>query len=102
MRRVILAMVLSTMVTYAAAQQQAPQSVTIPGPLMQAVVNHLMVGGTISDGQHLAQQIVEASQEPAKAAAAEKDLRAKIEAEMKAPKPAPTPAPDGSTPGHAP
>jgi hypothetical protein len=77
--------------TSAFAQQPPP--VTIPGTLMQAVVNHLMVGGTISDGQHLAQQVVEAAQAPARAEAEEKAIRAKIAAEAKPTTPTPTLAP---------
>ena len=73
--------------------QQLQPPVTLPNALMQAVVNHLMNGGTISDGQHLAQQIVDESQAPARAAADEKALRSKIEAELKAAQPTPTPAP---------
>ena len=77
----------------AIAQQQPPQSFTISGALAQAVVTHLTVGGTISAGQNLAQQIVDASNAPAKAAADEKALRAKIEAELKAaPAPVETPS----------
>ena len=91
MKRTILIGALCALASSAIAQQQPP--VTIPGILMQAVVNHLMVGGTISDGQHLAQQIVEAAQEPARAAAEEKAIRAKIAAEEKPTPAAPTPAP---------
>lgn len=70
-----------------AVAQQPPAPVTLSGALAQAVVTHLTVGGTISAGQNLAQQIVDASNAPAKAAADEKTLRAKIEAELKAAQP---------------
>lgn len=82
----------------AVAQQQPPQSFTISGALAQAVVTHLTVGGTISAGQNLAQQIIDASNATAKVAADEKALRAKIEAEIKAAQPVPAPPATVETP----
>lgn len=81
-----------------AAAQQPPAPVTISGALAQAVVTHLTVGGTFSAGQNLAQQIIDASNAPAKAAADEKALRAKIEAELKAAQPASGPPATVETP----
>ena len=69
------------------AQQIPP--VTISGGLAQALVLHLQNGGTISAGQNLAQQIIDASQEPARVAAEEKTLRDKIATEAKTPGPTP-------------
>jgi hypothetical protein len=84
MKRTILIGALCCAFAAPAVAQQQPAPVTISGALAQAVVTHLTVGGTISAGQNLAQQIIDASNAPAKAAADEKALRAKIEAEIKA------------------
>ena len=93
MRRLASTLALCWVFATPAFAQQSPAQVTISGALAQAVVTHLTVGGTISAGQNLAQQIIDASNAPAKAAADEKALRAKIEAELKAaPAPVETPS----------
>jgi hypothetical protein len=59
-------------------------TVTLRAAVAFAIVRHLSQGGTRTDADELAREIVEAAEAPNVEADKEADLRKKIEAEMKA------------------